>query len=286
MNRMKFFLGGLGNLYANVETITGAVIEADRLGFHGALMPDHYIWGEMRGHRMPNAYSTLETWVTLTYLAGKTENISLGTLVTPLPFRPPAMLAKMLSTLDILSGGRVILGVGAGWSRDEFQAYSTWGGDKYRVDKTIEGLKLMVELWTQDVVDFKGRFYEAKSAVLDPKPVQKPYPRLLFGSQGDRMLRLTGRYGNICFIPPWAGERSDSMKAKVLEAAEEAGRAGDIEFMSGDMGSRGSYDAGESSRKVEAAVEGGAGIYMASFPRENLLDSMRRFADEVMPSYV
>ncbi len=286
MNHMKFFLGGLGNLYANMETITEAVIEADRLGFHGALMPDHYLWGEMRGHRMPNAYSTLETWVTLTYLAGKTENISLGTLVTPLPFRPPAMLAKMLSTLDILSGGRVILGVGAGWSKDEFDGYSTWGGNKYRVDKTIEGLKLMVELWTRDVVDFKGEFYEAKGAVLDPKPVQKPYPRLLFGSQGDRMLGLTGRYGNICFIPPWAGERSDSMKAKVLEAAEEAGRAGEIEFMSGDMGSRGSYDAAESSRKVEAAVEGGAGIYMASFPRDNLLDSMRRFADEVMPSYV
>ncbi len=76
------------------------------------------------------------------------------------------------------------------------------------------------------------------------------------------------------------------MKAKVLEAAEEAGRAGEIEFMSGDMGSRGPYDAGELSRKVEAAVEGGASIYMASFPRENLLDSMRRFADEVMPSYV
>jgi alkanesulfonate monooxygenase SsuD/methylene tetrahydromethanopterin reductase-like flavin-dependent oxidoreductase (luciferase family) len=150
------------------------------------------MWGEMRGHRMPNAYSTLETWVTLTYLAGKTENISLGTLVTPLPFRPPAMLAKMLSTLDILSGGRVILGVGAGWSKDEFDGYSTWGGDRYRVDKTIEGLKLMVELWTRDVVDFKGKFYEAKGAVLDPKPVQKPYPRLLFGSQGDRMLGLTG----------------------------------------------------------------------------------------------
>jgi len=202
---MKFFLGGLGNLYANMETITGAVIEADSLGFHGALMPDHYMWGELRGHRMPNAYSTLETWVTLTYLAGKTESISLGTLVTPLPFRPPGMLAKMLSTLDVLSGGRVILGVGAGWSRDEFQAYSTWGGDKYRVDKTIEGLELMLELWTQEKVNFKGEFYEAKDAVLDPKPVQKPYPRLLFGSQGDRMLGLTGRYGNICFIPPWAG---------------------------------------------------------------------------------
>ncbi len=283
---MKFFLGGLGNLYANMETITEAVIEADRLGFQGALMPDHYMWGEMQGHKMPNAYSTLETWITLTYLAGKTENISLGTLITPLPFRPPAMLAKMLSTLDVLSGGRVILGVGAGWSKDEFDGYSTWGEAKYRVDKTIEGLKLMVELWTQEVVDFKGNFYEAKGAVLDPKPVQKPYPRLLFGSQGDRMLRLTGKYGNICFIPPWSGEQHASIKAKVLAAAEKAGRSGEIEFMTGDMGSRGPYDAGESSGKVEAAIEGGAGIYMASFPRENLLDSMRRFADEVMPSYV
>jgi alkanesulfonate monooxygenase SsuD/methylene tetrahydromethanopterin reductase-like flavin-dependent oxidoreductase (luciferase family) len=247
--------------------------------------------------------------VTLTYLAGKTENISLGTLITPLPFRPPAMLAKMLSTLDVLSGGRVILGVGAGWSKDEFDGYSTWGEAKYRVDKTIEGLKLMVELWTKDVVDFKGKFYEAKSAVLDPKPVQKPYPRLLFGSQGDRMLRLTGRYANICFIPPWSGEQSGSMKVKVLEAAEKAGRSeeiefmsGDmkvkvleaaekagrseeIEFMSGDMGSRGPYEANGVAKKVEAAVEGGASIYMASFPRENLLDSMRRFAEEVMPSY-
>ena len=282
---MKFFLGGLGNLYANIGTITEAVIEADRLGFHGALMPDHYMWGEMRGHRMPNAYSTLETWVTLTYLAGKTENISLGTLVTPLPFRPPAMLAKMLSTLDVLSGGRVILGVGAGWSQDEFDGYSTWGGVKYRVDKTIEGLKLMIELWTKDEVNFKGKFYEAKSAVLDPKPVQKPYPRLLFGSQGDRMLRLTGRYGNICFIPPWSGDQHGAIKAKVLEAAEKAGRAEEIEFMTGDMGSRGPYDAGELSKRLEAAVESGASIYMASFPRENMLVSMRRFADEVMPSY-
>jgi alkanesulfonate monooxygenase SsuD/methylene tetrahydromethanopterin reductase-like flavin-dependent oxidoreductase (luciferase family) len=283
---MKFFLGGLGNLYANETTITGAVIEADRLGLQGALMPDHYMWGEMRGHKMPNAYSTLETWVTLTYLSGKTEQISLGTLVTPLPFRPPAMLAKMLSTLDNLSGGRVILGVGAGWSQDEFEGYSTWGGAKYRVDKTIEGLKLMLELWTKDEVNFKGRFYEAKNAVLDPKPVQKPYPRLLFGSQGDRMLGLTGRYGNICFIPPWSGEQYGAIKAKVLAAAEKAGRAGEIEFMTGDMGSRGSYDAGEVSKKIEAAEESGAAIYLASFPRENMLSSMRRFADEVMSSYI
>ncbi len=283
---MKFYLSGLGNLYPNLELIKSAIIEADGLGFDGALMPDHYMWGEMRGgHRMPNAYSTLETWVTLTYLAGKTEEISLGTLVTPLPFRHPGMLAKMLSTLDVLSGGRVVLGVGAGWSQVEFEGYSEWGGPKYRVDKAVEALKLMIRLWTEDEVTFKGRFYEAKGAVLDPKPVQKPYPRLLFGSTGDRMLRLTGKYADICFIPPWASYKREELRSKVLEAAAGANRAGEIAFMAGDMGSRGSYDSEEYAKKIDAAVESGASYYNTVFPRESLIESMRRFAEDVMPSY-
>ncbi|TEU08512.1 LLM class flavin-dependent oxidoreductase [Candidatus Bathyarchaeota archaeon] len=283
---MKFYLSGLGNQYPNLELIKSAIIEADGLGFDGALMPDHYMWGEMRGgHRMPNAYSTLETWVTLTYLAGKTEEISLGTLVTPLPFRHPGMLAKMLSTLDVLSGGRVVLGVGAGWSQVELEGYSEWGGPKYRVDKAVEALKLMIRLWTEDEVTFKGRFYEAKGAVLDPKPVQKPYPRLLFGSTGDRMLRLTGRYADICFIPPWASHQREEIRSKVLEAAAGANRAGEIAFMVGDMGARGPYDSEEYAKKIDAAVESGASYYNTAFPRESLIESMRRFAEDVMPSY-
>ena len=283
---MKFYLSGLGNQYPNLELIKSAIIEADGLGFDGALMPDHYMWGEMRGgYRMPNAYSTLETWVTLTYLAGKTEEISLGTLVTPLPFRHPGMLAKMLSTLDVLSGGRVVLGVGAGWSQVEFEGYSEWGGPKYRVDKAVEALKLMIRLWTEDEVTFKGRFYEVKGAVLDPKPVQKPYPRLLFGSTGDRMLRLTGRYADICFIPPWASHQREEIRSKVLEAAAGANRAGEIAFMVGDMGARGPYDSEEYAKKIDAAVESGASYYNTAFPRESLIESMRRFAEDVMPSY-
>jgi len=113
-------LTGLGNLYDNVEHIAGAIIEADRLGLDGALMPDHYMWGPEIGHSIQNPYRTLENWTTLTYLAGKTQRIRLGTLVSPLPFRHPGVLAKRLSTLDVLTGGRVVLGVGAGWSRDEF----------------------------------------------------------------------------------------------------------------------------------------------------------------------
>jgi len=282
---MKFFLSGLGNHYDNLQTIKEAVVEADRLGFDGALMPDHYMWGEMRGHRMPNAYSTLETWMTLTYLAAKTEQIHLGTLVTPIPFRPPGMMAKMVSTLDILSKGRVVFGVGAGWSQVEFDGYSVWDEPKVRVDKTKEGLELMIRLWTEDEVTFKGVYYEAKGAVLEPKPVQKPYPRLLFGGRGDRMLRLAGRYADICYIMQFGGESVEADRTKVLRAAERAGRSGEVAFMAGPMGAREPYETDGYSKRIEAAIESGAKYYLTAFPRNELVDSMRRFAEEVMPSY-
>jgi alkanesulfonate monooxygenase SsuD/methylene tetrahydromethanopterin reductase-like flavin-dependent oxidoreductase (luciferase family) len=200
---MKFFLTGLGNLHENTESIMKGIITADQYGFHGALMPDHYMWGTQIGHRMPNPYVTLETWTFLTYLAAQTENIHLGTLVTPLPFRHPGILAKRLATLDNLSRGRVILGVGAGWSTVEFEGYSEWLGAKRRVDKTMEALDIMIRLWTEDSVSHESQHYTIKNAVLKPKPVQKPYPKLLFGSSGKRMLRLTGEIGDYCFIPPW-----------------------------------------------------------------------------------
>jgi len=281
---MKFYLTGLGNLYENLEWIARAVVEADKLGFDGALMPDHYMWGPEIGHSMASPYSTLETWTTLTYLAGKTERISLGTLVTPLPFRHPGMLAKMLSTLDVLSGGRVILGVGAGWSRVEFEGYSRWLEVGDRVDATVEALEVIRRLWAEPEVSFKGDYYELRGAVLDPKPVQKPYPRLLFGSQGRRMLQLTGRYGDICFIPPWAADRQNEIKETVLEAAEEAGRLGEVAFMGGLMGAGSAYSSDEYMRLVDGQERSGSAYCAVAFQRGHVED-MRRFADEVMPSF-
>ena len=281
---MKFYLTGLGNLYENLDEIKRSVIEADKLAFDGALMPDHYMWGSEVGHTMKDPYSTLETWTTLTYLAGKTERISLGTLVTPLPFRHPGVLAKRLSTLDILSGGRVVLGVGAGWSKAEFEGYSRWLETGPRVDATVEALEVMRRLWTEPEVSFKGEYYEVKGAVLDPKPLQKPYPRLLFGSQGRRMLQLTGRYGDICFIPPWAAAKQTEIKDVVLEAAEEAGRISKVAFMGGLMGAAGPYSSDEYARLVEAQEMAGSAYCAVAFPRGSA-EAMRGFAEEVMPSY-
>ncbi|MHA2141938.1 MAG: LLM class flavin-dependent oxidoreductase [Candidatus Thorarchaeota archaeon] len=285
---MKFILGGLGNWYNDFELVKTAVLEADKLGYDGAVMPDHYMWGQMFGGPMarPDSNVTMESWITLAYLAGKTEQIHLGTMVTPIPFRPPGLLAKMISTLDVLTNGRVIAGIGAGWSQVEFEGYSVWNRSKRRVNKTHEGLELILELWTKDKVDFDGKFYTAKGAVLEPKPVQKPYPKLLFGSTGARMLALAGTYGNIIFLPPFGDY--DPVKAReiVVQAAEKANRSDKIGFMAGSMMGQRITDPDELLKAVESAKDVGDKYYLVSLPRDETgLDAIRKFAKDVLPSF-
>jgi len=282
---LKFFLTGLGNLAENRESIINGVIEADKQGLDGVLMPDHYMWGQEIGHSMGNPYYTLETWTTLTYLAGRTENIHLGTLVTPLPFRHPGLLAKRLSTLDILSGGRVVLGAGAGWSQVEFRGYSEWLNTKKRVDKTIEALSIIKRLWTEDEVTHKSAYYDVEAAVLQPKPVQKPHPKILFGSSGNRMLRLTGREGDICYVPPWQSHRFYDMKEIVLNAAAEAGRVDEIEFMGGIMGAQEPYRADVYERIIADSEEKACSYCNVAFHRETMVEDIRQFARDILPSY-
>ena len=258
-----------------------AVTLADELGFWGAVIPDHYMWGEDRGGN-----SSLESWVALTYLAAKTQRLKLGTLVTPIPFRPPGILAKMVSTLDVVSSGRAILGVGAGWSQTEFEGYSEWNDARTRVDKTDEGTRLILRLWQDQKVDFAGKYYHAKGAVLDPKPVQKPYPPLLFGGAGPRMLRLAGRYGDICFLPRWVPMPLDEARMIVSREARNAGRQNKLSFAQGSPVHR---DQNFDLKALEKSVKKAAGddclYYVTAFPQEGYLDTMRTFAETVLPSY-
>jgi len=243
-------------------------------------MPDHYMWGPDRG-----GDSTLETWITLTYLAAKTDQLHLGTLVTPIPFRPPAMLAKELSVLDILSGGRVMLGVGAGWSETEFKGYSVWDGPKVRVDKTSEGLELILKLWSsKGKIDWKGKYYNTSGAVLEPKPVQIPHPPLLFGGVGKRMLQMAGKYSDICLIPSWTQIGREESKKIVIDSAKKNSRESKISFASLSF-SREGYNRNDASKLVAAAKDEGSEYYIVGFPRNGYSEAMSDFAKEIMPSY-
>jgi len=281
---LRFILSGLGNWFSGWSLTDRSVQLADKLGFWGAVIPDHYMWAEAYGQ--PQKDSTVESWIALAYLAAKTQNIKLGTIVTPIPFRPPAMLAKMVSTMDVLSSGRAILGVGAGWSQTEFEGYSTWDDSKTRVDKTREGVELILQLWEKPQVDFKGKYYHAKGAILDPKPVQKPHPPLMFGGVGTRMLRLAGQYSEICHIPPWVNVPMEKARSIVRQEARRFHREDKIAFAGGSVANRDQkFDLKAVGQEVEKAAKDGALYYIAPLHRTGYLDNLKEFAKSIIPSF-
>jgi F420-dependent oxidoreductase-like protein len=138
----------------------------------------------------------MEGWTTLTALAQATTRLRMGTLVTGIHYRHPAILANMATTLDIVSGGRLELGIGAGWNEEESGAYGIeLGTPAQRSDRFEEACEVIVGLLTQETTTFKGRYYEVSDARNEPKPVQRPHPPICVGGSGERRtLRTAARF--------------------------------------------------------------------------------------------
>lgn len=138
----------------------------------------------------------LEGWVALAALAQATERLRIGTLVTGIPYRHPAVLANMVATLDIISNGRLELGIGAGWNEDESAAYGIeLGTPKERSDRFEEACQVLIGLLSDDVTDFEGEHYRITAARCDPKGPQRPHPPICIGGSGEkRTLRTVAKY--------------------------------------------------------------------------------------------
>jgi F420-dependent oxidoreductase-like protein len=138
----------------------------------------------------------LEGWVALTALAQATRRLRLGTLVTGIHYRHPAVLANMAATLDIISGGRLELGIGAGWNEEESGAYGIpLGSPAERSDRFEEACAVLTGLLSEETFSFGGRYYQLTEARCNPKPVQRPHPPICIGGSGERRtLRTTARY--------------------------------------------------------------------------------------------
>ena len=199
MSSLKFGLAVTGR--ANPKILERMAIRAEAAGYDSFLVTDHFM--------VPEANNHIDVWSFLPYLAAKTETIRLGTCVTPLPFRRPGILAKMISTTDNLSGGRVILGAGFGWFEPEFNGFSKWLETRERIAASEEAIQMMKRLWTEKIpVDFAGEFVTATGAVIEPKPVQKPHPPIWFGGHKSQSLRMAGEYGDgwMPIGPRWYGD--------------------------------------------------------------------------------
>jgi F420-dependent oxidoreductase-like protein len=210
---------------ASYDDLLAVAREAERLDFDAFFRSDHFLsMGPGSGEPGPT-----ESWVTLAGLARDTERLRLGTMVTSATFRLPGPLAIAVATVDAMSGGRVELGLGAGWFDDEHRAYGVpFPATRERFDRLEEQLAIVTGLWTTPVgerFDFQGRHYQLSDSPALPKPVQRPRPPVIVGGLGKRRTpALAARYAdefNVAFAP--LGDFR-TLVATVTEACERTGR--------------------------------------------------------------
>src|SRR4030095_2443546 len=165
-------------------------------------------------HFMPNTKeregAMLEGWSTLTALAALVPRMQGGTIVLGNAYLPPAVVAKMAAQVDIISNGRLLLGLGAGWQDNEHEAYGIpFYTMRERRERLDEACQVMRSLWTESRSTFKGRYYTLSDAPLQPKPVQRPHPELMIGGGGEKITLLTvarhADHWNVCGGPTGVG---------------------------------------------------------------------------------
>jgi F420-dependent oxidoreductase-like protein len=189
-------------------------------GWDGLWVADHFM-----PNQADNSGPTGEAWMTLSALAATVPRIRLGTMVTGNTYRHPAVLAKMAAQVDIISGGRLVLGIGSAWQQNEHEAYGipfhTVGGRLRRLEESVQVLRGLFE---QERTTFEGKFYQLDNAPLAPKPVQRPWPRLLIGGGGEQVtMRIAAQYADEWNV--WGSPETLRHKIGVLRAhCERLGR--------------------------------------------------------------
>ncbi len=188
---LPFYAFELGEKDASplFDHVRDAVLECERLGYHSVWLDDHLIFGKR---------PLLECCTTLAALSSLTTRIRLGSMVLCSSFRNPALLAKMAATLDVISGGRLEFGIGAGVQKEEHIAYGIpFPEAKIRIKRLEEAVGIIKKMWTEEKASYKGKYYEITEAVCEPKPVQKPHPPITIGGGGENLtLKVTAQYAD------------------------------------------------------------------------------------------
>lgn len=180
-----------------VGSLKDLILIAENAGFDSFWVMDHFHQIKFVGS--PDE-PMLESWTTISALAGMTTKIKLGTLVTGIVYRHPAILAKISATLDVLSKGRLFMGIGAAWNQEESFAYGIpFPPTKERLLRLEEVIQIILKMWTKSTATFNGKYYQLKDAYCNPKPIQKPHPPIMVGGGGERnTLRIVAKYADAC----------------------------------------------------------------------------------------
>jgi len=194
-----YYDGKTGNPW---DEVLPAAKQLDASGFDSLWVYDHFLYeGGYPGH--PISEPAMEAFTVLGAVASATERVRLGQLVLGMPYRNPAMMTKMATTLDLISHGRTILGIGAGWHKREHEAYG-WGPFPEvpdRMKRFEDGIKVILKLWTENPASYEGRFYQLQAVKDNPKPAQQPHPPIMIGGSGEKVtLRLVAQYAQLCNV--------------------------------------------------------------------------------------
>jgi F420-dependent oxidoreductase-like protein len=284
---------------------------ADDLGFDSVWLDDHF-YSVLR----PRSEPQMEAWTLLAALARETRRVRIGILVSCNGYRNPALLAKMAATVDVLSNGRLIHGVGAGWFADEYEGYGYDFPDvQTRLAQLDESLRVQKLLWTAERPSFDGRFYRLKEAWCEPRPAQRPHPPILIGGSGEKvLLRLVAGHADMWNCPGEPAElgrkigvlrRHCAAEGRALDAIErtwfgqvivdaDAGRArARLERMAAAWGMSPEQMAVRSLAgtpdevvdRIHAYREAGVTGFIGMYGRVDDLRSTRLVAERVLPAF-
>ncbi|GER91398.1 LLM class F420-dependent oxidoreductase [Dictyobacter vulcani] len=196
-NGWKMNLAAIKDPVEAYEAMTNVAKAADEAGYESVWMVDHF-------HTIPKPSQevTFEVWMSLAAIARDTKRVRIGQIVTCNGYRNPALLAKMASTLDVLSHGRLNFGIGAGWYEHEYRAYGyPYPDAPERLRMLREALQVIHAMWEQEEAHFEGKYYQIRGAINQPKGVQKPHIPILIGGGGEKVtLKLVAQYGDACNV--------------------------------------------------------------------------------------
>jgi F420-dependent oxidoreductase-like protein len=257
---------------------------AEEAGVDRVSVMDH-VW--QIGHLGPPEHDMLEAYTALGFLAGVTSRVKLLTVVTAVVYREPGLLAKAVTTLDVLSGGRAMLGIGAAWNEDEARGLGLFFPPlAERYERLEEALRICQQMWSDDDGPFEGKHYHLARTLNSPQALSRPHPPILIGGQGERKtLLLVARYADACnlFDTPELAHKLDVLRGHC--AAE--GR--DYDAIEKTVQVR--YDLGENGERVEQTIEHlhelselGFTVAHGTLARVGTLRPLELMAERVIPA--
>ncbi len=209
--------------------------KADEVGFESCWMPEHLVLPVEISPTYPYSVDGLppirshtqmyDPWVTLSFVAAASKKLLMGTNVYVLPLRNPFVTARTVATLDMMSGGRLILGCGIGWFEEEFNVVGE--GFKNRAGRTVEIVEILKKLWTEDTIEYHGKYYDFGPVKFEPKPTQRPFPPIHFGGTSAPAIRRVGQLADGWIGMSHTPDEVREIVGKIHEARKEYDRERD-----------------------------------------------------------